>query len=344
MDGTARQPVVLCTLPMHESGKKLINGRARVVVLPDNRPETFYRELGEADILLVRSKLPDDIFEHDNHLLGVVRNGTGLDMIPMRAATAHNIPVANVPAANVQAVVEYCVGSFLLLARRLDTMNSVLREKDWESARALSAGTSELAGKTLGVVGVGAIGSKLARVCRDGFGMRVLGYQPERHLIPDFIQPSELDQLLAESDFISLHCPLVEQTRHLINDVRLSKMKRTSVLVNASRGAVVDDQALARALRERRIAGAAIDVFADQPLPRDHPFLSIENINLTPHAAALTDESSENMSVGAAKQILQLLSGERPEHLVNPEIWEDYLSFRSSREYRAAAIAPIQLG
>jgi D-3-phosphoglycerate dehydrogenase len=248
----------------------------------------------------------------------------------MSAATAHNIPVANVPGANVQAVVEYCVGSFLLLARRFASMNAMLRSSGWSEARALSAGTSELAGKTLGVVGVGAIGARLARLCKEGFGMRVIGSQPERHLIPDYVEPRELEELLAESDFVSLHCPLVPATRHLINEARLKIMKRGAFLVNASRGAVVDDLALAQALEDRTIAGAAIDVFAEQPLPRNHPFLKLTNINLTPHAAALTDESSENMSVGAATQIMQLLSGQRPEYLVNPEVWENYMNWRSA--------------
>jgi D-3-phosphoglycerate dehydrogenase len=254
----------------------------------------------------------------------VVRNGTGLDLIPVESATAHAIPVANVPGANAQAVVEYCVGSFLALSRRFELMNDTLRAAGWAAARAHSTATTEMAGKTVGIVGLGTIGAALARVCRDGFGMRVLGYQPNVGKMPAFVEPADLDTLFSESDYVSLNCPLNAGTRHLVHADRLRRMKPDAVLVNASRGAVIDENALALALRERWIKAAAVDVFTEQPLRRDHPFLRLDNIILTPHAAALTRESSEKMSIGAAQQILQLLAGERPRHLVNPEVWDRY--------------------
>ena len=242
-------------------------------------------------------------------------------MIPVESATVHGIPVANVPGANAQAVIEYCIGAFLLLARRFDALNRVLREDGWAAARTLTAGASELHGKVAGIVGFGSIGSGLARVCAEGFDMRVLGYARRRETIPAFAKAVELDTLVEQSDFLSLNCPLTPETRHLIDERRLRRMKPTAFLVNAWRGAVVDEAALARALDERWIAGAALDVYGEHPLADDSPFRQLDNVILTPHAAALTQESTRTMSLGAARQVLQLIAGERPDHLVNPEVW-----------------------
>lgn len=318
------QATVLCTLPMDPAGAALLDGLANIVTAPDPGPETLRKAIRTADILLVRTMLPADLFDQPNRLIGVVRNGTGLDFIPVAAATAHGIPVANVPGANAQAVVEYCIGNFLLLARRFEQMHAALRSDSWEAARKRAAGTMELAGKTVGIIGLGAIGGALARACKDGFGMHVIGYQPNIARMPPFVEPVDLDTLFARSDFISLNCPLTPETRHLANADRLRRMKRTAVLVNAARGAVVDEQALAVALREGWLQGAAVDVFSEQPIPRDHPLLGLDNVVLTPHAASLTVESAEKMSIGAARQIIQLLRGERPTNLVNPEVWARY--------------------
>ena len=323
---------MLCTLPIDPAGVELLEPFAQVVVAPDDRPETLREALGDADYLIVRTQLPADLFERPNRLLGVVRNGSGLDMIPVESATAHGIPVANVPGANAQAVVEYCIGTFLLLARRFDAMNRALREEGWAAARTITAGASELHGKVAGIVGLGIIGSGLARVCAEGFGMRVLGYARRRETIPTFAEAVELDALVEQSDFISLNCPLTRETRHLIDERRLRRMKPTAFLVNASRGAVVDETALARALDEGWIAGAALDVYGEHPLADDSPLRTLDNVILTPHAAALTQESTRKMSLGAARQVLQLIAGERPEHLVNPEVWARFERRRADLE------------
>jgi D-3-phosphoglycerate dehydrogenase / 2-oxoglutarate reductase len=330
------KPTVLCTLPMDPAGAAIVAPVATISVAPDVSPETLRQLIADADILVVRNHLPADIFERPNRLLGVVRHGVGVDMIPVESATAHGIPVANVPGSNSQAVVEYCLGTFLLLARRFHAMDRALRGTGWNEARAISNATVELAGKTAGIVGLGNIGAALARACKHGLGMRVLGFQPARDKIPDFVEAVDLDTLIANSDFISLNCPLTAETRHLINEARLRAMKPSAVLVNASRGAVVDEAALARALAGNWIAGAALDVYAEQPLRRDHPLLALDNAVLTPHAAALTRESSAKMGIGAARQVVQLLQGQRPDHLVNPEVWGRYEQRRARLALSAA--------
>ena len=324
------QPVVLCTLPLHAAGLKLLEGVADVVVAPDPRAETLYGLIGTADILLVRSQLPADLFDRPNHLIGVIRNGTGLDLIPVESATKHGIPVANVPGANVQTVAEYCVAAMLALTRRIETMHRDLRARGWADARVHTERTAGLHGKTIGIVGLGDIGSKLAAICHLGFGMRVLAYQPRPKPKADYIETIPLDEVLAQSDFVSLNCPLTAETRHLLDARRIALMKNTAMLINAARGPIADEAALAQALRTHRLGGAVIDVFSQQPLPRDSAFLGLDNVLLTPHAAGLTPESFAAMSTGAAKQMLQLFASQRPAHLVNPEVWERFIARRSA--------------
>lgn len=316
------RPTILTTLPMDPAGNRLLEPVADIVVAPDPGGETLKRLIGDADVLVVRTHLPADLLDRPHKLRGIVRHGTGLDMIPVEAATAQGIPVANVPGANADAVAEYCVAALLALARQLPAMDRDLRAQGWNEARKLSERTIELRGRTLGIVGLGAIGRRLAEICHHGFAMRVLGHQRRMDALPDFVAAAELDRLFAESDFVSLNCPLTPDTKHLLDERRLRLMRPHAVIVNASRGAVIDEAALARALAERRIAGAAIDVYSEQPLPREHPFLGLPNVLLTPHAAGLTQEASRRMSEGTAREVLRLLAGERPVNLVNPQVWK----------------------
>jgi D-3-phosphoglycerate dehydrogenase len=329
------RPIVLCTLPLHAAGVALLDPVAEVRLASDTGAPAIYEAIGEADLLLVRSQLPADLFERPNRLLGVIRNGTGLDMIPVASATAHGIPVANVPGANVQTVAEYCVAGMLAMTRKLAAMDRDLREHGWNQARIHTDRSADLHGKTIGIVGLGAIGLRLAEICHLAFGMRVLGYQPRARARPDFVASVPLDDLLAHSDFVSLNCPLNEETRHLLDERRLNLMKPGAILVNAARGAVVEEAALAAALAAGRIGGAVLDVFSQQPLPRDSAFLALDKVLLTPHAAGLTPEAFEAMSLGAARQMLQILVGEMPRHIVNPEVWEGSAARRRQAHVRA---------
>lgn len=316
------RPVVLCTAPMDPSGCALLDGKAEIVVASEHGPDGLARALPRADYLVVRTFLPPDFLSGDHRLRAIVRHGAGLDMIPMRSATRQGIPVAYVPGANAQAVAEYVVGSFFGLARRFGRFDAALRVSGWTDARIGAAESVELAGKTVGIIGVGAIGRRIADMCGSVLQMKVLGYQPNTSRFPGNVTSAPLDALLQESDFVTVNCPLTDATRHLINARRLALMKCTAFLVNAARGDVIDDQALVEALQARALAGAALDVYAEQPLPSAHPFLALENVLLTPHVAALTQESLARMSIGSAQAILQLMHGEQPEHLANPEVWD----------------------
>lgn len=313
----ADRPTILLTNPIHPDGTALLAPHARLVTAPDVDANTLRRLVGEADGLIVRAKLPDDIFDHAARLRGVVRHGVGLDFIPVAAATARGIPVANLPGSNTNAVAEYCLAALLTLRRPLHALDARLRTEGWAAARALTDGFAEIGGGTLGVVGVGAIGRRVAAMARLGFGMRVLGAS-RTGAMPEGVEAAPLDHLFAESDAVLLACALTEETRGLVGERLIARMKPSSVLVNVARGAVVDTPALVRALRAGAIAGAALDVFDLQPLPADDPLLSCPNLLLTPHAASLTATSTRAMSVGAAEEMLRLLRGERPLNLINP--------------------------
>ncbi len=316
------RPKVVLTNPSVPVGENIIREVAELVLAPDPKPDTLRAMIGDCDVLVVRTKLPDDIFERPNRLKGVVRHGAGVDMIPMESATSLGIPVANVPGVNAQTVAEHVVTTMLMLARRTHRMDALIRTQGWDAARVLSDESMELSGKTVGIVGVGAIGRVVTRICNHGFGMKVIGHQRNLANLPKEVAGVSADQLFAESDFVVLACPLTAQTRGLASRARIASMKKNAVLVNVARGPVVDEAAITEALQQRRIRGAALDVFDRQPLAADHPLMQLDNVVLTPHQAGLTVEAVERMSEFAARDVVRLLRGEKPVNFVNPEVWE----------------------
>lgn len=319
------RPKVLLTNAIDPLGVEILKRVADVVVAPDTKGETLNRMVLDADVLMVRAFLPPDIFDGPHRLRGVVRHGVGLDMIPMESATAKGIPVANVPGSNAEAVAEHAIAGLLLAARSLHRMDRLLREKDWGTSRKLSDDSTELRGRTLGIVGMGNVGTRVAEIAHAAFRMRVLGTASRSKSPPPFVEVATPERLLAESDCVVLACPLTESTRHLVNAERLATMKPTAVVVNVARGPVTDERALAKALGEGRLRAAVIDVYEEQPLRRDHPLLGLDNVILTPHAAGITAESMKGMSVGAAEEAVRLATFERPANLCNPGVWDGHL-------------------
>lgn len=311
------RPKVLLTGPMDPEGERLIAELADVVLAPDAQAATLRRLVSDAEVLVVRSALPMDLLDHAPRLRGIVRHGVGVDMIPMEAANARRIPVANVPGSNRHAVAEHAIGAVALLRRRTAQMDLRLRQAGWDASRALADEAGELHEQVLGIVGVGEIGLRVAEIAHHGYGMRVLGHQRRLSALPGFIEGVALDDLLARSDAVVLACPLTESTRGLIDARRLALMPRHAVLVNVARGAVVVEDALVSALQSGRIGGAALDVFDTQPLRADHPLVALDNVVLTPHAAGLTRQSMRRMSLGTAAEVRRLLAGQMPVNVVN---------------------------
>ena len=310
---------VLIVDPIAAAGEALLAHSAEVVRSPDSDPATIRRLARDADGIITRSKLPDDVFQAAPRIRAVAIHGTGTDLVPLADATARGVMVSNIPGGNAQSVAEYCVMAMLLQARGILKIIDSLKKDTWDAARALGADTHEIAGLTLGLVGVGEIGRRVARICRNGFGMRVLGNQRRMDRLPADAEPATLDELVSRSDFVVVTCPLNVDTRYLFNRNLIAKMKSTAWLINVGRGPVVEEAALIDALRERRIAGAMLDVYEHYRLPPGHPIFSLDNAVLTPHLAGMTRESRGRMSVAAAGEMLRMLAGERPKNFVNPE-------------------------
>jgi D-3-phosphoglycerate dehydrogenase len=313
---------VLLTDPIDDSGVELLRSRgADVVLAPDSSAATVKQLAAEADGLIIRSKLPDDIFEAAPQLRAITIHGTGIDLVPLAEATRRGVPVANLPGANAQSVAEYCVMAMLMLARNIPAITLAMRTQPWDEARKLAAPAHEIAAMTVGIVGVGEIGARVAKICRPGFGMRVLGHQRRLDRLPQEAQGADLDELVAQSDFIVVACPLTPQTHHLFDAGRLGAMKSTAWLINVGRGPVVDEAALVDALHARRIAGAMLDVYEHYRISPGHPFFALNNVILTPHLAGSTHESRARASVRAADEMLRMLGGKKPMNLVNPKAW-----------------------
>ena len=317
---------VLLSDAIAPAGEDLLSKTTTVIRAPDSTPATLKRLAADADGIIIRSKLPDDIFDAAPRLRGVVVHGTGTDLVPVAAATERGVMVANLPGINAQSVAEYCAMAMLMLARGVISIVNSLKTEPWDTARVRGAGAHEIAGMTLGVVGVGEIGGRLAKIARHGFGMKVLGHQRRLDRLPPEASPAPLDELLATSDFVVLACPLTPQTRYLMNAKTLGLMKTTAWLINIGRGAVVQETALVEALREKRIAGAMLDVYEHYRLEPGHALFSLDNVILTPHLAAVTQESRARAGVAAADEMLRILRGERPRNLVNPEVLKKELT------------------
>lgn len=314
------KPKVLLTNPIHPDLLPLLQQHCEVVLAPDTALATLARLVADVEGLVVRAQLPPDLFDHAPKLRAVVRHGVGLDMVPVEAATAHGIPVANLPGSNTQAVAEYALAAMLHLRRGLATIDTRMRSDGWAAARPLSDRGAELGGSVCGIVGVGAIGQRIADVA-NGLGMRVLGLTRRAEGLPAHVRAVNKQQLFTQSDVVVLSCPLTEQTRGLVDAATVAAMKPTTLLINISRGPVIDTAAVVAALREGRLGGAAMDVHDKQPLTGREPVFEAPNLLLTPHVAGITATSMRAMSEGAVATVLALLRGERPANVVNPQVF-----------------------
>ena len=262
------------------------------------KTEELYQAIAGAHALIVRSetRVTASLLARAPQLRVVARAGTGVDTIDVTAATRRGIAVMNAPGANTVSAGEHAMGLLLALVRRIPDAVGAMRRGEWDRKR--FEGT-ELRGKTMGVVGLGRIGGHVAQLAR-AFGMQVVGHDP--YLLPEraaelHVRLLSLEALLRTADVVTLHVALTDQTHHLIDVERLRLMKPTAVLINTARGELVDEAALADAIRDKRIGGAAIDVFAVEPLPADSPLRGLDRLLLTPHLAASTAEAQERVAI-----------------------------------------------
>lgn len=303
------------------TGMRMLEERGYEVEVAPEGPmseEEFVKLLSDADgVILGTQKFSRRVVEACPRLKVISRHGVRVDNVDVQAARELGVVVTNTPHVYVSAVADFTVGLIVAAARRIVEAHESVKSGGWERPVGRS-----VYGRTLGVVGTGRVGAAVIRRMR-GFAMSFLAFdiEPRSELSREFgVRYVHLDELLRRSDFVTIHVPLTERTRGLIGERELRMMKPTATLVNTSRGGVVDEKALYKALKEGWIAGAALDVFEKEPL-RNSPLLELPNLVLTSHIGSYTEECLEEMSRLAAENLISVLEEERPPHMVNPEVW-----------------------
>ena len=291
-----------------------------LVINPWVEPERWELEVARVDAIISRKgKITRDQMERSAGRLKIVaRTGVGVDpsRVDLEAARELKIWVTNQPGSNAVSVAELVFGQMIALARHTHEANRAVKENRWSDY--LKFIGTEMAGKTLGIIGMGNIGMRVAVRAR-AFEMVLLVYDPyipESHVTSLGGKWLGLDELLAESDFVTIHCPLNRETRGMIDANRLALMKSSACLINAARGGIVDEDALCAVLAQRKIAGAVLDVIANEPPPKDHPLIRLDNVLWTPHIGAMTLEASERGEWGAAEEVIRVLEKKRPKNPV----------------------------
>lgn len=283
--------------------------RFEVVAKPGLSGDDLANAIAGADAVLVRSatKITRASLEKASRLKAIGRAGVGVDTIDVDAATERGIPVLTAPAGNTISAAELTMALLLAVARKVPAADRSMKAGEWDKK---SFNGFELYGKTLGLVGAGRIGGQVAKRAR-AFGMSVLVYDPylvsERARELD-VQLASLDDVLAKSDVISVHVPLTEKTAGLIGSAQFARMKQGALLLNVARGGVVDEEALLEALQAKKLAGAALDVYEQEPLPRDSPLRSLPNVVMTPHLGASTAEAQQNVAIEIAEAVRNCLA------------------------------------
>jgi len=311
----AKRHNVLLLEPMHAAGTQLLEKNCAVTTADSVEEDHLSQQVADVDAIVIRAKgvISQRVIESAPRLKVIGRHGVGLDNIDLQTAASRGIKVVYTPTANAQSVAEHFVGLAMILAKKIRTADQALRRGNWKVRLELRG--TELQGKTLGVVGFGRVGRQTARICRNGFDMKVL-----YHDVMDFPDADkelearrvDLAELLAVADLVSINVALTAQTRGLIDRELLKLMKPTAYIINMARGPVWNEQDLYEVLKDNRIAGAGSDVFETEPPPQDHPLFGLDNFVGTPHMAAHTQESLIRMSM-VARDVLKVLEGEKPE-------------------------------
>ncbi|CEP66982.1 D-isomer specific 2-hydroxyacid dehydrogenase,catalytic domain [Moorella glycerini] len=302
---------------------KILEGVAEVVVTPEGDADRFAELLEEATAAIVGTsiKFTAALMDGAPQLRVISRTGEGVDNIDVHAATARSILVLNTVGVNTASVAEHTVALIVGISKQLVFLDAQVRKGNFQARRLYLP--VDLEGKTLGLIGYGKIGRMVAQKCLQAFNMRVIAYDP--YISPadetDKIEFCEtIEEVFKEADYVSIHVPLTDSTRNLVDNRLLSLMKPTAYLINTSRGGVVCEKSLAEKLRKNEIAGAAIDVFAEEPPGLENELLNCPNVILTPHTAALTKECVTKVSMAAAEGVRDYLIGKRPRSVVNPEV------------------------
>jgi D-3-phosphoglycerate dehydrogenase len=310
---------VFIPLDIEDEGKRYLLERGYQIKIATNvEKSTLIKEVADCDAILTRSNaiIDADVIAAGKKVKVISKYGVGLNNIDVDFATKLGIQVTNTPEANANVVAEHVMALMLALSKRVMIMDRELRRGNFDIRSEVYS--EDLEGKTLAVLGLGRIGKLVAKKAAHGFEMKVIGYDPYPGEIPPYVQMyGELENVLKEADFISLHMPLLPATKHMISTEQFKLMKHSAFFINASRGGTVDERALVDALRNKTIAGGGIDVFEQEPPDTNDELFTLGNVIVTPHSAALSKEGSVKMAVHAAMQVDEVLRGKEPLWLVN---------------------------
>ncbi len=319
---------ILISDKLSQQGKDILQERGlEFDERTDLTPEELKQTIGEYEGIIIRSgtKLTKEVLENPGQLKAIARAGVGLDNVDIPTATEKGVVVMNTPGGNTVSTAELTFSMLLALSRKIPQAYGSLTKGEWNRSKFKGV---EVRNKTLGIIGLGRIGTQLAQYAK-AFDMRVVGYDP--YVSAESAQQAgvevvELDQLLAESDYISVHTPLTAETRGLIGKEAIAKMKPGARVLNCARGGIVEEEALLEALKEGKVAGAAIDVWSKEP-PTDNPLLKMENVVVTPHLGASTTEAQDNVAIEAAQLIADFLLEGKVKNAANvPSVDEKVLS------------------
>jgi D-3-phosphoglycerate dehydrogenase len=303
---------ILVSDALSQKGLKVFNDSSELTVdvKTDLKPEALKEIIKDYDALVVRSatKVNKDIIQAATKLKVIGRAGVGLDNVDLEAATAKGVIVMNTPAGNTISTAEHTFSMILTLSRNIAQANASMKKGEWKRSKFMGV---ELYNKVLGILGFGRIGSEVAKRALS-FGMKVLAYDPflSAQVAEDIgVEVAELKKVLQESDYITVHTPLTDETRHLISDKEFGLMKKNVRIINCARGGIIDELALVKAVKEGKVAGAALDVFENEPLAADSELLKLDNVITTPHLGASTEEAQINVAIEVAEIVRDALLG-----------------------------------
>jgi D-3-phosphoglycerate dehydrogenase len=309
---------VLLYEDMHETGKQLLAEKAELVMANSLDEEALLEQVKDVDAIVIRANgaITERLMASAPRLKVIGRHGVGVDAIDLEAACRRGIVVCNTPAANVESVAEQAVAMMLAVSKQLHKADKAIRQGRWETRYEYIG--QELASRTLGLIGMGRIGGRVAEICHYGFQMPVIYFDVIAY--PEIeeklgAKKMAMDEVLRTADYISLHAPLTPKTRNLIGRDQFNLMKPGAVFINTARGPIVDEAALLEALTSGHLAGAGLDVYCQEPIQKNNPLLEIENVVLSPHMAAHTDDALRLMSL-VAEDVLRVLDGQEPDYRV----------------------------
>ena len=318
------KPLVLLAGPIHPDGVKQLEAEARVVVSNEETEAGIIKAAQEASGILFRLK-PDctrSLMAACKQLKVVGRHGAGLDIVDLDAATDLGVAVVHAPGSNSNSVAEHAIMLMLASAKQAVVVDKRTRLADWGKSR--TQGLLEMNGRTLGIIGVGNIGRRVAKIA-GAMGMRVIGY--DKYVAADEVRNrgaepmADMASVLRQADVVTCHTPLTKETRHMINAASIALMKPGVIFINTSRGKVQDEEALRVALEGGKIRAAGIDVFEEEPVSSDSRLLQLDNVIVSPHIAGVTEETTRGMAMQVTAEMLRVLRGEKPHVLGNPDLW-----------------------